>query len=240
MQLRFTQFLVALRSAQQFLDANDAALGTINSTGARTSLNAMAEEISQLADVQDGFRVSALNARRTELKLVAALRRKFMKPIAKIALATLPKETELGNIRLTPANATTMSVVSRARVMANFADAHASAFVDLGPDLGKRVRDAAAEVEKSITSKRDHRSSRVGATRSIHNTVTRAFRAVGVLDALVKARFDPDDAVVVTWRNAVQMINRGIRGLAAPAAPAGSPPVSTVPTATEAPSAKAG
>lgn len=212
MQSKYSQLLVALRNAQQFLDTNAATFGAINRTSTRQSLNTATDAISTLAHQQDRHATEALNGRSTEHKLARALRRKFMVPIARFALAKLPHETTMGNIRVTPPQASTMSLIHRARAMADFVDGHAAVFADLGADLSARLRAAATEVERSISGKAGHRVSRIGATMNLDKEVGNARRAVAALDAMVRAQVDENDTIVVKWRAAVQVVRGGLAG----------------------------
>jgi hypothetical protein len=247
MEQRYSKLLVALRTSQQFLDANNTVFGSVNATSARQKLDSAVEELRALAVSQDVARSMALNGRQTEFSLLADLKRQLMRPVEKIAKVELPKETALGNIHVPPTGASTITFATRARAFATFVDAHEAVFHDLGPSLSQRLRDAATALEDSITGKGIHRGERVKATSSIPKTVAHIRRVVALLDVIVKAQFAAGDPTVVQWRDAVRVIRGGTSaatGTVTPApAPAPTPapapaPVST-PAAPEAPVAAA-
>jgi hypothetical protein len=238
MQVKHMQFLTALRQAQKFLDANIAALGTINSTGARRSLDSMVDQIASLSETQDAHRIQVTSERTNELRLAAGLRRKFLKPIVKIARAKLSDVAQLSNIALPPGNSNTAMLVSRALAIAESVQPWAQVFTDAGlaADFLDRLRAAAAEVLASVSGKGEHRTKRIKSTDSITKEVSQARHAVGILDALVRAELGPSDPLVREWRSAVRVIGGGAPQ---PAAQPVAPVVPTTPGTPAAPAAPA-
>jgi hypothetical protein len=223
MQKKYQHHLIALTSAQQFLDTNNTVLGEINATAARKLLDKATDDLRALSVSQQGAARAAQNGRQTEFKLTEALKRNFLRPIAKIANAQLPSETELGNLMVPDSHAPTMSVITVARDMANLVDAYPTVFADRGENLGPRLRAATDEVERSITGKIEHRTVRVKATKTIPQTVAHARRVVAALDTMVKAELNGADTMIDQWRNAVRVMNRGARNTTAPVTPVVTP-----------------
>jgi hypothetical protein len=223
MERKYQHHLIALTSAQQFLDTNNTVLGEINATDARKLLDKATDDLRALSVSQQGAAREAQNGRQTEVKLTEALKRNFLRPIAKIANALLPTETELGNLIVPNSNATTMAVVTVARDMANLVEQHPATFTDRGQNLGPRLRAATDEVERSITGKIEHRTVRVKATKTIPQTVAHARRIVAALDTMVKAELNGTDTMIDQWRNAVRVMNRGAKSTTAPVAPVVTP-----------------
>lgn len=205
------QFLAALRQAQHFLDVNASTLGTVNTTGARKTLDATIDTIAGLAERQDSHRIQVTGERTNELRLAEALRRRYVRPIVEIAKQKLPEVAQLSNVTLPPANSNSTVLVSRALGIADAAQPHAQLFIDAGlpVDFVDRLRAAAGRVVAAIAGKGEHRSRRVGATDGLAKEVRAARRAVKVLDAFVRAELGRTEPLVSEWRNAVRVIRGG-------------------------------
>ena len=230
MKTRYTQFLTALRNAQQFLDANGQALGTINQSGARRSLDTVTTQIASLSDTQGTHRMRVIGERAKELRLARTLRRRHLGPIVKIARASLGHLPEFSDVTLPPASGNTEALASFARTLAGAAEQFAPTFIEAGltPGFGDRARAAAEQLVQAIGGKGAHRSSRVQATDGIEKQVRQARRAVSMLDSLIHVQLYEQDPLLAGWRNARAIIQGG-GGAAAPrpaATPVPAPAVS--------------
>jgi hypothetical protein len=233
MQLRFTQYLNALHTAQKFLDINNAVLGDINSSIARQSLDTAIDAVEADAEVQEKAAFATRSALTTERQMAASLKLHFMKPIATIAQRKLPSQAAIKDIRVTPENASTGALVNRARVMASFVDDYPDVFTDLGVNLSQRVRTAADGVAEAILGKAHLRGARVEATEGILKSVAQARESISILNQLVASKFDGTGKTLKRWRNAVTVISNGVNSGAVPApapVPAAPPAAPTAAT----------
>lgn len=222
MKKSYTQFLAALETARQFLDAKAALLGPINSTGARKTLDEVTETLKQLDQQQGQHRELAKGQRKVELQLAEAFRRKYLRPVIEIAQAKLPEETELlSDIRLPRGTLSGTGMASRGHQIASLAEPFAKVFVDAGlPATFVADTHAAADgLAVAVSTKGTHRAGRQGATDGIAKVVRKARRAVRVLDAMVKANLSLGEPLVTEWRAAVRVIRGGRSTSAAAVAP---------------------
>lgn len=219
MQLKYSQFLAALRQAQSFLDTNTAVLGTINASGMRRDLDAAATQLEALGETQGSHRTQGRGERTNELRLARALRRQHMRPIVRIARAKLPEVAQLSAMSLPPLKTNSTALATQAGVIADAVQPHVQVFVDAGlpADFTARMRAAADQLVKSIGGKGAHRQQRIGATTGLDQQVQQAKRVVAVLDGLVRAQLEEQEPLVTEWRAASRAISGG--------GPAANPPV---------------
>ena len=211
MQLKYSQFLAALRQTQSLLDTNTAVLGTINTSGARRELDAAAAQLEALGETQGSHRTQARGERTNELRLARALRRQHMRPIVRIARAKVPKVAQLAAMTLPPLRTNSTALATQAGSIADAVQPYAQEFVDAGlpADFTARMRAAAAALVQSIGGKGDHRQQRIGATTALDQQVQQAKRVVAVLDGLVRAQLDEQEPLVSQWRAASRAISGG-------------------------------
>jgi hypothetical protein len=211
MQLKYSQFLAALRQAQNFLDTNTAVLGTINASGARQELDAAATQLEALGETQGSQLRQGHGKRTNELRLARALRRQHMRPIVRIARAKVPKVAQLSAMSLPPIRTNSTALATQAGEIADAVQPNAQVFVDAGlpADFIARMRAAAALFVQSIGGKGAHRTQRIGATTALDQQVQQAKRVVAVLDGLVRAQLDEQEPLVSAWRSASRAISSG-------------------------------
>ena len=214
MQKRYTQFLAALHTTRQFLDAKGTALGPISSTGARKTLDEMTEAIEQLAEAQDTHRMLVKGRRKEELRLAEAFRRKFLRPIIEIVQAKLPDDVQLlSEVRLPRGAVSSTALASKGHAIAKTVAPFAQVFIDAGlaTDFVAQLTAAADRLAEAVANKGQHRAGRTGATEGLNKQVRKARRAVRVLDAMVKANLQLGEPLVTEWREAVRVIRGGTR-----------------------------
>ena len=211
MQLKYSQFLAALRQTQNFLDTKTAVLGTINTSGARKELDAAATQLEALGETQGSHRTQGRGERTNELRLARSLRRQHMRPIVRIARANVPEAAQLSAMSLPPLKTNSTALATQAGVIAAAVQPHEQVFVNAGlpADFIARMRTAADQLVKSIGGKGDHRTQRIGATTALDQQVQQAKRVVAVLDGLVRAQLDEQEPLVSEWRAASRAISGG-------------------------------
>jgi hypothetical protein len=230
MQLKYSQFLAALRQTQNLLDTNTAVLGTINASGARRDLDAAVTQLEALGETQGSHRTQARGERTNELRLARALRRQHIRPIVRIARAKVPEVAQLSAMNLPPLKTNSTALATQAGAIADAVQSHVQVFVDAGlpADFIPRMRAAAGQLVKSIGGKGDHRTQRIGATTALDKEVQQARRVVAVLDGLVRAQLDEQEPLVSQWRSASRAISGG-GSSANPPVVVLQPPAPTVP-----------
>jgi hypothetical protein len=211
MQLKYSQFLAALRQAQTFLDTNTAVLGTINASGMRRDLDAAATQLEALGETQGSHLTQARGERTNELRLARSLRRQHIRPIVRIARAKLPEVAQLSAMSLPPLKTNSTALATQAGAIGDAVQPHVQVFVDAGlpADFIARMRSAADQLVQSIGGKGSHRSQRIKATTALDQEVQQAKRVVAVLDGLVRAQLDEQEPLVSEWRAASRAISGG-------------------------------
>jgi hypothetical protein len=206
------QFLAALRTAQQFLDAKAAALGPINTTGARAGFDASIDTITTLAELQERHRILVTGQRTDEQRLAKQFRRKNLRPIVEVARQKLPDEVDLLSHLKAPRHSTnSTALAARGNAMADAVAPFTQTFLDAGlpADFAEQLKAAAGELAKAVSNKGTLRAGRRGATDGIGKAVSQARKAVRVVDALVKAHLKAEEPLVTEWRDAVRVIRGG-------------------------------
>ena len=218
MEARYTQLLTALRQAQKFLDSNDATLGSVNTTGARKSFDAITIRIVEMGKLQGTLRMQTVGERRRELKLAEQLRRKHMRPIVRIARARLANSPELAELALPGAKRSSAGLAQDANSMRNLVEPKKELFIDAGlaPDFLDQLTTAADAVVQAIGSKGSSRGNRINATDTIAKETRNAARELNILDSMVRAHLELGEPLITEWRDACRVIVRAARGVKRP------------------------
>ena len=156
MHYRQRKILGALESILVFLDAHNDRLGTVNTGGARSTLNDVVQKMNDLVDQQDTTRVARRSSIEADRKGRVDLRDKHMRPIARIARLELKTKQEFPQLRLPHSSADSQTLVVWARNMAQAAELHTETFVKNGlvPNFGAKLLEAAEGVQKLWTAQR--------------------------------------------------------------------------------------
>src|SRR5512146_1856269 len=93
-----------LVNVQQFLDANAAALGPVNTSGARKALDDAIAALGDHAVAQGEYTIRSAGETSKQHSLRLALRTQYLRPIAKVAAASLANAPEISALRLSSAN----------------------------------------------------------------------------------------------------------------------------------------
>ncbi len=210
MQLQYTQMLAGLRRALGFLDELAAVVGALDSGGGRRGLDDVTAQLASLANEQGVHRTQGTGALASEKQLARALRRKHMWPIVKVARAKLPDVASLEAVRMPPVQSNNTDLVLRAGAMAEAVQPHAAELHDGGlqADFLDRLRTAAAQLLEAISSKDAHKTGRIRSTDGIRKVVFRTRRAVGVVDALVRAQLGEAEPLLTEWVSIVRAIRK--------------------------------
>jgi hypothetical protein len=235
MRKRDMQFLAALRTAQQFLNAKAAFLGPINTTGARKAFDTSIDTITTLAETQERHRILVTGQRTDEQRLAKQFRRKDLRPIVEIARQKLPDEVDLlSHLKVPPHTTNNTTLAAQGKAIADAVGPFTQTFLDAGlpTDFVAQLRTAAGDLTTAVSNKGTLRAGRRGATDGIGKAVSMARKALRVVDAMVKAQLRAEEPLVTEWRDAVRVIRGGTARLTVVPP---TPPVTSVTPATTPP-----
>jgi hypothetical protein len=198
-----------LVNVQQFLDANAAALGPVNQSGARKALDDAIVALGDHAVAQGEHTIRSAGETNKQRSLRLSLRKQYLRPIAKIAAASLANVPEISALRLPSANLVGSELVDKANAMANAAEPHAAVFIAAGlrADFLDGLRAMAKAMETSLGGRTDHVIKRRGSTIALGSGAVSGRTALRLLDAVI-AQQVPDNAQLLAEWQAVKRIPR--------------------------------
>ena len=216
-----------LVNVQRFLDANGAALASVNSSGGRKALNDAIEALDGHAIAQTEHQIGSTGETQKQRRLRLTLRRQFLRPIAKVAAATLADVPELASLRLPPVALRGAPLVDAANAIANAAAPYAATFVAAGlrPDFLDGLRALAQQIESSLGGRTDHTTKRRGSTIALGSGAASGRRALHLLDAAIHQSVT-DEQLLAEW-SAVRRIPKKPGPVRTAAAPLTSPVTSS-------------
>ena len=202
MHTRQTFLLSSLRAIQGFLDDNKDAIGSINDSGARKSLDALVQQITSQAVDQTAGRITGRGATSLEASLRASLRESHMKPIARIAKARLRHVPEMRSFTVPNKRTSSIRLIAMAGGMAEAAAKHASVFAERGlpQDFIARLTTAADALRQSLDARAKSHGQTVGATTALLALSRQATSCIHELDALVTPQLANNDRLLGAWR----------------------------------------
>ena len=223
-----------LVNVQRFLDANASALASVNSSGGRKALNDAIDALDGHAIAQTEHFIGSTGETQKQRSLRLALRRQFLRPIAKVAAAMLADVPELASLRLPPATLVGAPFVDAANAIANAAAPHTATFVAAGlrPDFLDGLRALAQQIDSSLGGRTDHTAKRRGSTIALGSGTANGRRALHLLDAAIHQSVT-DEQLLAEW-NAVRRIPKKPGPARTTTSSLTSPPV-TAPPAVPAP-----
>ena len=225
--------LLSLDAVEAFFDANADRLAGVITTGARQKLRDARIDLSGHALAQSGNDFAEKVATQQHNELRAILKRDYMRPIARIAGADVPRTPATEPLRMPRGNVSTPRLVSAAKGMADAAVPFTAIFVDHGlpADFVARTNTAADALLASVTVRKTNRGQRGGATRGLKARLSAGRKLVRVLDAFVQTALKDDPALLANW-NIIKRVNLvARRPQSTPATPAPTP-ATPAPTAT--------
>jgi hypothetical protein len=195
-----------LVSVQRFLDANAAALGSANNSGGRKALDDAIAALDGHAIAQAEHRIGSTGETQKQRSLRLTLRRQFLRPIVKVAAATLGNVPELAALRLPGNKVVGASLVDAANAIANAAAPYTATFVTAGlrPDFLDGLRAVTQQLASSLGGRTDHTAKRRGSTIGLGSGTANGRRALQLLDAAIHQTVT-DEQLLAEW-NAVKRI----------------------------------
>jgi hypothetical protein len=211
MRFRFTQYLVAMRNAQRFLEEHQGQLASVNNSGARREFDASIVQLAALAEAQGVHRAEAQNHRAAEERSLSRFRRQDLQPLVEATRVLGKRIPDLGRPPRMGKHVNTTAVVIAARALADQVEAHRQAYIDLGfpDDFLNRFHAATEALIKRVADKGSSRVSRQQTTREIEQVVTESRRTLRVLDGLVEKVIDDAESPIRTaWQAALAVVAR--------------------------------
>jgi hypothetical protein len=204
MQTEHSTVLNTLMRVQRFMDTSAEALGSLNESGSRRTLddiiaNLSSHAVNQAASKRVG---SAGTAKQRVLR--NALKTNHMWPIATVAKAHLKQVPEFLALKMPAANTTSRRLIAAAGAMAVAAKKHAKTFTDAGhpADFLERLQAAASALEASLTDRGATTSTQTGATAGLKAETARGRDSVKVLDSLIEPQLAGNTVLLVQWKSA--------------------------------------
>ena len=224
--------LDSLSRIQQFLDTNDAALGTINKATSRRDLDAAVAQLRVFAAVQS-LKETELTGR-TKVKKDARdnLRLLHMQPIAAIARKKFGNTQVIQDLKLPSKSASDTTLLAEGAAMVKAALQYTQVFLDQ-----QMPADFIAELETSVQALADIVAARAvtqglltKATIGVRNQLSITFTDVRVLNALVVKALKTQPDLLAMWRQ-MKRVKAGAVLLNLPApGPAPTPASGSTPT----------
>ena len=243
-----------LRQGQQFLDARADVVGPANESEARTALDTAVKRfdtavVEQGTHAREGHGQVSLRA-----QLEQRVRRKFMKPLSKLARSRLRATANFAALTPTGNALTSERLAASARSMITAARPYAAelAAAKFPVDFLDQFAEAVDAISTSLAERAARSKDRSGATKEIQAALQQGRTALAELDALVSHLILGNARLEEEWRVATRITkSTGTRSRATTAAPnvptesapangapstsaptIGSPPIATItPTA---------
>jgi hypothetical protein len=192
-----------LVNVQQFLDANAAALGPVNTSGARKALDDAVAALGDHAVAQGEHTIRSAGETNKQRSLRLSVRKQYLRPIAKVAAASLANVPEISALRLPSAKLVGSEFVDAANAMANAAEPHAAVFVAAGlrADFVDGLRAMAKAIETSLGGRTDHVIKRRGSTIALGSGAVSGRTALRLLDAVIEQQVPDNAQLLAEWKS---------------------------------------
>jgi hypothetical protein len=222
MLARQKQAVEAYERVQDFLSANPAPAGTSYARPKALLDETIARLTEHRTDQVVGGRLSRAERNR-EQALCTALRELHLKPISKIAKATLADSPGIDKaLKMPRSGISTTKLIDEAKAMIDAVRQYSPTFVANGrpEDFLARLDAAIEELRGAMLGKARNFGTKVGAKAGLEQEIKRGRSAVEMLDAIVTTVFAGDRERLAKWRIAKRV--RAIPGGGAVAATGGT------------------
>jgi hypothetical protein len=209
MKLRESYVRDTLVNVQRFLDANAEALGPVNTSGARKTLDDAAVALGDHAVAQGEHSIRSRGETSKQRSLRRALRTQYLRPIAKVAAASLDRVPEIATLRLPPDGLVGSELIDAAEAMANAAAQYTGVFLGAGlrPDFLDGLRAVTQAMQRSLGGRTDHVIQRRKSTIALAAGAASGRKALRLLDAVIEQQV-PDNAQLLAEWKAVKRLPR--------------------------------
>lgn len=223
-----------LVGAQRFFNAHPEEFEAVNASGARKALDDAIDAMTRngVAQVEHTIRATGETLKQRRIRL--ELNRQYLRPIVKLAAATLGEVPELSTLRINAMRLSATQLVHAASAIANAVEPHADTFIAAGlrPAFLAELRARTQELRDSLGQRTDHVNTRRGSTLALATETANARRVLQMLDAVVQQSVT-DENLLAEWA-AVRRIPRKpgpSRGASEAESTGSSPQVLALPTA---------
>ena len=228
--------LDSLSRIQQFLDTNDAALGTINKATSRRDLDAAVTQLNVFAADQS-LKKTELTGR-TKVKKDARddLRLLHMQPIAAIARKKFGNTQVIQDLKLPSKSASDTTLLAEGAAMVKAASQYTQVFLDqqMPADFIAELETSVQTLEAIVAAHAITQGLLTKATEGVRNQFSITFTDVRVLNALVVKALKAQPDLLAMWRQ-MKRVKAGAVSttvLTAAFVPAPGPALVPAPTAT--------
>lgn len=231
---RQKQVVESYARVRAFVEANPAT-GQPGFESAKAALDEALARLREYASV----RLSGQELGRAELRrrdqMIVRIRDRHMRPIVTIARGQVAPQSDVrlpAALRMPKEPLSVTRMLQSCDAMIEAARPFESVLVANGlePDFLAQLKSARDALEGVVASRATLLGARLGAKKGLQVQLVLGRRAVDRLDAVVRARFEGEEAILTTWRNAkrIQRLPRAVGGagvadaageVAAPVAP---------------------
>jgi hypothetical protein len=201
---RESSVLEAALSARRFCTDNEAALTTVDLTGACKRLDDVITSFTTHAYDQEAHNRSAKGETEKQRQIRLTLRREQMAPIAEIARRNLSTVPEFKALQLPPRRAKGEAFLASAKAMVDAASKYKDALLERGlpADSLDQFQALLTTFTASVGDRKQNRNQRMGATKGLAFQEKEARSVLKVLDALVHRALGGNEALLGAWDGA--------------------------------------
>lgn len=203
MQSRQAKLIETLDRVDDFLEKNAGALSEAVTATVRRNFAATHQRLVEHMKTQDAEARDTHSRVAIQYTLRSQLIRKHMRPIAVVARAQLSTVPELCALTVPPGNQQFTALVAAGYGMARAATLHEAIFLAAGLPDGfiERLVQATEALQAGVTARGQANALRVGATAGLWKEARVARGHLRVLDTLIRAALDDDDALLAQWKS---------------------------------------
>ena len=224
------------RHVQAFLDENAVLIGP-DIAVSRKNLDDAVSQLTAMAVTQGGGRLKSKGATARQKSLRTSLRRNYMKPIADLAKLKLGDVPEMGALTMPVPQLGATQLVAAAHAMADAAQLHLAAFMEVGlpAHFITDLRAAADAVTTSIDGRQVHVGTSTSSTAGIKKQEAQVRALFKLINSLVVPRLGASVVLLQKWKATKAISHKTVAHTVAPPAPAA--PAAPAATPTPAPAA---
>lgn len=198
-----------LVNVRQFLDTNAVTMGPVNGSGARRALDDALAALADSAVAQGEHRIRSTGETKKQRSLRRSLRKRYLRPIAEVAAASLSDVPEIATLRLPSDRFVGSDLVDAANAMANAAEPHIAVFIAAGlkRDFLDGLRAMTEAIRTSLGGRTEHLIKRRGATIALRRGAASGRTALRLLDAVIEQHLADNTQLLTEWK-AVKRIRK--------------------------------
>jgi hypothetical protein len=202
MRITHKQAIQVFRRIRDFLGQNSPPVSYGSVEKLVDQLKVVIDRLETFAREQSARASLAQAGTRIKRALAVAIRREFLRPIARAARALFPADTALLQTFPIPKVRDYEGTIAAAEAMAQNASAHKQRFVDAGfpDDFVERLQQAADDLREGMDARAEEFGKRSASTAGLRAEYARGRELVRVLDAMVAPRLVSAPERLAEWR----------------------------------------